>query len=98
MQTPDTEQPSTLLLAPDEVSTALGTTAGVLRFRLYGFHFVPLRSKVAQSPGRSLRAWSMTRARKLCVLVGTRKAIAMAVRNATVAERFSGLEVRLKEK
>jgi exodeoxyribonuclease V alpha subunit len=47
---------------------------------------------------RNLIYTAITRAKKLCVLVGTRKAIAMAVKNATVSERFSGLEARLREK
>jgi exodeoxyribonuclease V alpha subunit len=45
---------------------------------------------------RNLLYTGITRAKKLCVLVGTRKAIAMAVKNATVAARYSGLEARLK--
>ncbi len=47
---------------------------------------------------RNLLYTAITRAKKLCVLVGTRKAIAMAVKNATVAQRYSGLEARLKGK
>jgi exodeoxyribonuclease V alpha subunit len=47
---------------------------------------------------RNLLYTAVTRAKRLCVLVGTRKAIAMAVKNATVAQRFSGLEARLREK
>ncbi len=46
---------------------------------------------------RNLLYTGITRAKKLCVLVGPRKAIAMAVKNATVAARYSGLEARLKE-
>jgi exodeoxyribonuclease V alpha subunit len=45
---------------------------------------------------RNLLYTAITRARKLCVLVGTRKAIAMAVRNAEVARRWSGLAARLR--
>ncbi len=44
---------------------------------------------------RNLLYTAITRARQLCVLVGTRKAIGIAVRNATVAQRWSGLAVRL---
>jgi len=46
---------------------------------------------------RNLLYTAVTRAKRLCVLVGTRKAIALAVKNATVAQRYSGLEVRLKK-
>ncbi len=47
---------------------------------------------------RNLLYTAVTRAKRLCVLVGARKAIAMAVKNATVAQRYSGLEARLREK
>ncbi|MDX9992864.1 MAG: hypothetical protein RBS68_12570 [Anaerolineales bacterium] len=40
----------------------------------------------------------VTRACSLCVLVGRRKAISMAVRNNKVAQRFSALEWRLGKK
>lgn len=45
---------------------------------------------------RNLLYTGVTRARKLCVLVGSRRAIAMAVRNDTVARRYSGLAARLR--
>ena len=45
---------------------------------------------------RNLLYTAITRARRLCVLVGARKAIAMAVRNAKVAHRWSGLAQRLQ--
>ncbi len=44
---------------------------------------------------RNLLYTAVTRARRLCVLVGSRKAISMAVRNNKVARRFSALEWRL---
>ncbi|MBP7691922.1 MAG: ATP-dependent RecD-like DNA helicase [Anaerolineales bacterium] len=45
---------------------------------------------------RNLLYTGVTRARQLCVLVGSRKAIAMAVRNAQTARRWSGLAERLQ--
>ncbi len=45
---------------------------------------------------RNLLYTAVTRARKLCVLVGSRKAIAMAVRNNKVAHRYTALDWRLK--
>ena len=45
---------------------------------------------------RNLLYTGITRARRLVVLVGTRHAIGIAVRNARVRERHSGLGVRLK--
>ncbi|NLV73120.1 MAG: ATP-dependent RecD-like DNA helicase [Chloroflexi bacterium] len=46
---------------------------------------------------RKLLYTAITRARKLCILVGSRKALAIAVRNAHVQERYSGLSERLVE-
>lgn len=45
---------------------------------------------------RNLLYTAITRARRLVVLVGTRKALSIAVDNNKVAERYSGLEARLK--
>ena len=44
---------------------------------------------------RNLLYTAITRARKLCVLVGSRRAIGMAVKNNKVAHRFTALEWRL---
>ena len=44
---------------------------------------------------RNLLYTSITRARKLCVLAGSRRAIGMAVKNNKVAQRFTALEWRL---
>jgi exodeoxyribonuclease V alpha subunit len=44
---------------------------------------------------RNLLYTAVTRARKLCVLAGSRRAIGMAVRNNKVANRFTALEWRL---
>jgi exodeoxyribonuclease V alpha subunit len=46
---------------------------------------------------RNLLYTGITRAERLVVLVGTRRAIAIAVRNDKVRERHSGLSVRLRE-
>ncbi len=46
---------------------------------------------------RNLLYTAITRARQMVVLVGTRKAVAIAVENNKVAERYSGLMVRLIE-
>ncbi|HEU0291849.1 MAG TPA: ATP-dependent RecD-like DNA helicase [Anaerolineales bacterium] len=44
---------------------------------------------------RNLLYTAITRARKLCVLAGSRRAIGMAVKNNKVAQRFTALEWRL---
>jgi exodeoxyribonuclease V alpha subunit len=45
---------------------------------------------------RNLLYTAITRARNLCVLVGDRKAVAIAVRNNKVSQRFSALDYRLR--
>ena len=45
---------------------------------------------------RNLLYTAVTRARRLCVIVGSRRALAMAVKNNKVAERYSGLQARLQ--
>jgi exodeoxyribonuclease V alpha subunit len=45
---------------------------------------------------RNLLYTAITRARRLCVIVGSRRALAMAVKNNAVAERYSGLQARLQ--
>ena len=46
---------------------------------------------------RNLLYTAITRARKLCVLAGSPRAISMAVRNNKVAKRFTALEWRLAQ-
>jgi exodeoxyribonuclease V alpha subunit len=45
---------------------------------------------------RNLLYTAVTRAKRLCVLVGNKKAIAIAVKNNKVAERWSGLAERIR--
>jgi exodeoxyribonuclease V alpha subunit len=45
---------------------------------------------------RNLLYTAITRAEELCVLVGTRRAIGMAVKNNKVAQRYTALDWRLK--
>jgi exodeoxyribonuclease V alpha subunit len=45
---------------------------------------------------RNLLYTAITRARKLCVIVGMKRALGMAVRNAQVARRWTGLATRLQ--
>jgi exodeoxyribonuclease V alpha subunit len=46
---------------------------------------------------RNLLYTALTRAKKMAVLVGTRKAMGMAVRNARISQRNTRLQVRLQE-
>ncbi len=56
---------------------------------------IPLLTQHYLMLQRNLLYTAITRAKQLCVLVGTRKAIGIAVRNAMVAQRWSGLAARL---
>ncbi len=46
---------------------------------------------------RNLLYTAVTRAKQLCILVGNKRAIAIAVKNDQVARRYSGLELRLRD-
>lgn len=85
-------------LEADELVHAFAVSVHKSQGAEYPAVVIPLLTQHYLMLQRNLLYTAVTRARKLCVLVGTRKAIAMAVRNATVAERFSGLETRLREK
>lgn len=85
-------------LEADELAHAFAVSVHKSQGAEYPAVVIPLLTQHYLMLQRNLLYTAVTRAKKLCVLVGTRKAMAMAVRNATVAERFSGLEVRLKEK
>jgi exodeoxyribonuclease V alpha subunit len=58
---------------------------------------VPMLTQHYMLLQRNLLYTAVTRAKELVVLVGTKRAIAMAVRNDKIAERHSGLEERLRE-
>jgi exodeoxyribonuclease V alpha subunit len=45
---------------------------------------------------RNLLYTAITRARQLCVLVGSKRAIAIAINNNRVAQRYSALAWRLE--
>ncbi len=57
---------------------------------------IPLVPQFARMLQRNLLYTAITRAKRLVVLVGTRRAIQMAVDNDRVAHRFSGLVWRIK--
>jgi exodeoxyribonuclease V alpha subunit len=57
---------------------------------------VPVLTQHYMMLQRNLLYTAVTRARRIVVLVGTRKAIAIAVKNDRVAQRYSGLAWRLE--
>jgi len=58
---------------------------------------VPVMTQHYMMLQRNLLYTAVTRARQLVVLVGTRKAIAIAVKNDQVARRWSALDWRLED-
>lgn len=58
---------------------------------------MPLMTQHYMMLQRNLLYTAVTRAKKMVVLVGSRKAVHMAVQNNKVSERFSGLLNRLRE-
>ncbi|MGE5221956.1 MAG: ATP-dependent DNA helicase, partial [Omnitrophica WOR_2 bacterium] len=58
---------------------------------------VPLVTQHYVMLQRNLLYTAVTRAKKLCVLVGSRKAIGIAVRNNKVARRYTALDLRLQK-
>lgn len=58
---------------------------------------IPMQTQHYLMLQRNLLYTAITRAKRLVVLVGTRRAIGVAVRNAKVRERHSGLSVRLRK-
>jgi exodeoxyribonuclease V alpha subunit len=71
------------------VHKAQGSEFPVVVLPILTQHYVMLQ--------RNLLYTAITRAKKLCVLVGTRQAIAMAVRNNKTQQRWSGLAERLSD-
>jgi exodeoxyribonuclease V alpha subunit len=62
----------------------------------YAAVVIPVHTQHYVMLQRNLLYTAVTRGKRLCVLVGTRKALALAVRNADVASRASGLGPRLR--
>jgi len=58
---------------------------------------IPLVTSHYMMLQRNLLYTAVTRAKKLCVLVGSRKAIGIAVKNDKVAHRYTALDWRLKK-
>jgi exodeoxyribonuclease V alpha subunit len=58
---------------------------------------MPLMTQHYMMLQRNLLYTAITRAKQMVVLVGTRRAIGMAVNNNKVAERYSGLVTRLRQ-
>jgi exodeoxyribonuclease V alpha subunit len=64
----------------------------------YNAIVMPLLTQHYMMLQRNLLYTAITRAKKLVVLVGTKKAIGMAIRNDKVAKRYTGLARRLQDR
>ena len=80
----------------DELQLAYAATVHKAQGSEYPAVVIPVHTQHFVMLQRNLLYTAVTRARKLVVLVGTRKALGLAVRNADVAFRCSRLDVRLR--
>ena len=80
----------------DELQLAYAATVHKSQGSEYPAVVIPVHTQHFVMLQRNLLYTAVTRARRLVVLVGARKALAMAVRNAEVARRCSRLDVRLR--
>ncbi|MEI2608732.1 MAG: ATP-dependent RecD-like DNA helicase [Candidatus Promineifilaceae bacterium] len=58
---------------------------------------IPMTTQHYMMLQRNLLYTAVTRAKKLVILVGTRRAIQIAVKNNKVSERYTALDWRLKK-
>jgi exodeoxyribonuclease V alpha subunit len=81
----------------DELQLAYAATIHKSQGSEYPAVVIPIHTQHFVMLQRNLLYTAVTRARRLVVLVGTRKALSLAVRNADVSSRGSRLDVRLRE-
>jgi exodeoxyribonuclease V alpha subunit len=81
----------------DEVALAYAITIHKSKGSEFPVVVIPLAMQQYMLLQRNLVYTGITRGKKLVVLVGQRKALAMAVRNNRTEQRFSGLLERLKQ-
>jgi exodeoxyribonuclease V alpha subunit len=81
----------------DEVSLAYAITIHKSQGSEVPVVVIPLATQHYLLLQRNLVYTGVTRGKKLVVLIGQRKALAMAVRNNRTEQRFSGLLERLRQ-
>ena len=79
----------------DELTLAYAATVHKSQGSEYAAVVIPIHTQHFVMLARSLLYTAVTRGKKLVVLVGTRKALGIAVRNAEVAQRCTRLQTRL---
>ncbi len=81
----------------DEISLAYATSVHKSQGSEYPVVILPLHTSHYLMLHRSVLYTAVTRGKKLVVLVGSRKALAMAIRNVRVERRNTGLKEKLTE-
>ncbi len=79
-----------------EISLAYATSIHKSQGSEYPVVVIPLHTSHYLMLHRSILYTAVTRGKDLVVLVGSKKALAMAIRNVRVEKRFTGLKERLK--
>jgi exodeoxyribonuclease V alpha subunit len=79
----------------DELTLAYAATVHKSQGSEYAAVVIPIHTQHFVMLARSLLYTAVTRGKKLVVLVGSRKALGLAVKNAEVAKRYSRLQHRL---
>jgi exodeoxyribonuclease V alpha subunit len=79
----------------DQLTLAYGVSVHKAQGSEFPVIVMPIVTQHYTMLQRNLLYTAITRARQLCVLTGSRKAIGIAVKNNRVAQRFSALEWRL---
>jgi exodeoxyribonuclease V alpha subunit len=85
-------------LEADEIVHAYAISVHKSQGSEYPCVVIPLLTQHFMMLQRNLLYTAITRARKLVILVGTRRAIAIAIKNNKVTERYTALDWRLKKK
>ena len=80
----------------DKLALAYAATVHKSQGSEYAAVVIPVHTQHYVMLQRNLLYTAVTRGKRLVVLVGSRKALALAVRNADVAARASGLAARLR--
>jgi exodeoxyribonuclease V alpha subunit len=81
----------------DEISLAYATSVHKSQGSEYPAVVIPLHTSHYVMLHRSILYTAVTRGKDLVVLVGSKKAVAMAIRNVRVEQRYTGLKERLRE-
>ena len=79
----------------DEVVLAYAVSVHKSQGSEYRAVVIPLTTQHYMMLQRNLLYTAITRARELVVLVGTKKALSIAVRNAKITQRYTALGERL---